>query len=60
MFCVDTLPSGDTHAQRLATQIDEDVMAMPKAPVLSHRAAIEYVIAHNPHLTAIVMAHNGA
>jgi acetylornithine deacetylase len=47
MFCVDTQPSGLTQAQRLATQIDDDVMAMPKAPVFAQRAAIEYVMAHH-------------
>src|SRR4051812_28313481 len=45
MFCVDTQPSGPTQAQRLATQIDDDVIAMPKAPVVAQRAEIEYVIA---------------
>ena len=34
MFCVDTAPSGPTQAQRLATQIDDEVIAMPNAPVL--------------------------
>ena len=47
MFCVDTAPSGPTQAQRLATQIDDDVMAMPNAPDFSQRAAMEYVIAHH-------------
>ncbi len=45
MFCVDTQPSGPTQAQRLATQIDDDVIAMPNAPVCSQRAEIEYVMA---------------
>jgi hypothetical protein len=59
MFCVDTQPRGPTQAQRLATQIDEDVMAMPKAPLFSHRAAIEYVMARDPDFPASVMAYNG-
>jgi hypothetical protein len=32
------------QAQRLATEIDDEVMAMPNAPVLPHRAAMEQVI----------------
>jgi hypothetical protein len=43
-FCVATAPSGPTHAHRLATQIEDDVMAMPKAPLFGQRAAIEKVM----------------
>lgn len=53
------LPSGPTQAHRLATQIDEEVMAMPKAPLFSHRAAIEYVMTRDPGFPASVMAYNG-
>ena len=42
-FWVATAPSGDTQAQRLATQMDDEVMAMPNAPVLAQRATTEYV-----------------
>ena len=38
---VETAPSGDTQAQRLATQIEDEVIAMPNAPDLSQRAAME-------------------
>jgi len=44
MFCVATAPSGETHAQRLATQIEDDVTAIPNAPLSAQRATIEYVI----------------
>jgi thermostable 8-oxoguanine DNA glycosylase len=40
-FCVLTAPSGETQAQRLATQIDEEVTAIPNAPLSEHRATIE-------------------
>jgi hypothetical protein len=40
-FCVVTAPSGPTHAQRLATEMEDDVMAMPNAPVRLQRAAME-------------------
>jgi len=40
-FWVATAPSGPTHAHRLATQIDEDVMAMPNAPERAQRATSE-------------------
>ncbi len=38
---VETAPSGETQAQRLATQIEDEVIAMPNAPVSPHRAAME-------------------
>jgi hypothetical protein len=38
------MPNGPTHAQRLATQIDDEVIAIPNAPVSEQRAAIEYVM----------------
>jgi hypothetical protein len=41
MFCVLTAPSGETHAQRLATQIEDDVTAIPNAPLSGQRATIE-------------------
>jgi hypothetical protein len=39
-----TAPRGPAQAQRLATRIDDEVMAMPNAPVCAHRAAMEWVI----------------
>jgi hypothetical protein len=44
MFCVLTAPSGETQAQRLATQIEDDVTAIPNAPLCAQRATIEYVM----------------
>jgi hypothetical protein len=41
MFWVSTAPAEETHAQRLATQMLDDVTAIPKAPVLAQRAAME-------------------
>jgi hypothetical protein len=41
MFCVITAPVGDTQAQRLGTQMLDDVMAIPNWPVLAQRAAME-------------------
>ncbi len=38
---VETAPSGDTQAHRLATQIEDEVIAMPNAPDCSQRAAME-------------------
>jgi hypothetical protein len=40
-FCVDTAPNGPTQAQRLATQMDDEVIAMPKAPLSMQRATKE-------------------
>jgi hypothetical protein len=34
-------PSGDTQAQRLATAMEEEVTAIPNAPVRGQRAAME-------------------
>jgi hypothetical protein len=39
-----TAPSGETQAQRLATQIEDDVTAIPNAPLWAQRATIEYVM----------------
>jgi hypothetical protein len=41
MFCVITAPTGETQAQRLGTQMLDDVMAMPNWPLLAQRPAIE-------------------
>jgi hypothetical protein len=41
MFCVITAPADDTQAQRLGTQMLDEVMAMPNWPVLAQRPAIE-------------------
>ena len=40
-FCVLTAPSCPTHAQRLATAIEEEVTAMPNAPDCGQRVMIE-------------------
>ena len=41
MFWVITAPVGDTQAQRLGTQMLDEVIAMPNWPVFAQRPAIE-------------------